>query len=519
MSRHEQAVRDLFLPRSQVYQGPFGRIFRNLPAHIPPPLLVDDEADGAGEAPVDSDQRRQAALEKLAGTMFSRFSDFNYRTPAGYTYFGQFVTHDITYDPTSNLQRRNDPDKLRNFRTPRFDLDSLYGGGPADSPFMYDQQADLEGVLLTGRGRTKDNVPTQAVDLPRNEQGQALIGDPRNDENLIVSQIHLAFIKFHNKIMSELAAGGSKGSIFEEAQRLVRWHYQYVVVNDFLDRLAGQETLERVFPRKNGIPEPILNFYNFKSQPFIPVEFSVAAFRVGHAMIRGGYRLNNTTQGHIFVGGELPNDDPFKDFRGGRFLPENGQIRWGFFLDIDGTRALQSSQKFDTKLAPELQDLPSIRDQLTSLAALDLIRSWRMGLPSGQDIAKAMHLTPLSPDEITAVESEENIEFLVRHDFHKSTPFWYYILREAELYGDDGAYLGPVGGTLMAEVLVGLLAGDPLSYLNIYPAWTPAKEEALDTIKAVAQKEKEADKEGGLIVVKRDFQLRDIIVYATGAED
>ena len=57
---------------------------------------------------------------------------------AVYTYFGQFVDHDITFDPVSSLERLNDPDALVNFRTPRFDLDSVYGRGPLDEPFLYD---------------------------------------------------------------------------------------------------------------------------------------------------------------------------------------------------------------------------------------------------------------------------------------------------------------------------------------------------------------------------------------------
>ena len=119
---------------------------------------------------------------------------------SGYTYLGQFIDHDITFDPTSNIQRRNDPLALLNFRTPRFDLDSVYGGGRADQPFLYDWSGGKDaGVRLL---LDRDGDGTFATeDLPRNRQGRALIGDARNDENAIVAQLHLLFIRFHNKIV------------------------------------------------------------------------------------------------------------------------------------------------------------------------------------------------------------------------------------------------------------------------------------------------------------------------------
>ena len=136
--------------------------------------------------------------------------DDNEAIPAGYTYFGQFVDHDITFDPVSSLQRINDPDALENFRTPRFDLDSVYGSGPGDEPFQYDRDS-IDGVkLLVGKGRDVNTGETTSEDdLPRNAQGIALIGDPRNDENIIVSQLQLAFIKLHNKFVDQIS--GSTG--------------------------------------------------------------------------------------------------------------------------------------------------------------------------------------------------------------------------------------------------------------------------------------------------------------------
>ena len=118
-------------PRSIFLEGRFGRMFRNLASFVP-------------EAPGTTAEERDAFLGAIAARMVeadapapsgdtwapSREPDFDSDVPAGYTYLGQFIDHDITFDPVSSLQRQNDPNALHNFRTPRFDLDSLYGAGP-----------------------------------------------------------------------------------------------------------------------------------------------------------------------------------------------------------------------------------------------------------------------------------------------------------------------------------------------------------------------------------------------------
>src|SRR6266536_1279728 len=171
------------VPRSVSYDGRFGRMFRKLAPFEPSyddltrlAAIMIEPTDANGD-PVDVEQPEAPSN--------------NDSVPAGITYLGQFIDHDLTFDPTSKLQRENDPDGLRNFRTPRFDLDSLYGSGPDDNPFLYQ-----DGVkFLIGQNGTGEE------DLPRNTAGRALIADPRNDENLIVSQLHLAFLKYHNKVV------------------------------------------------------------------------------------------------------------------------------------------------------------------------------------------------------------------------------------------------------------------------------------------------------------------------------
>lgn len=493
-------ISEVTAPRSQFYHGPYGRMFRNLPPHVPTfdlikTLSIEGEKKKLTEKikkkfpqiPQNSDsslrvfvktvsdaekiwkqfekiktetsngqyseETRESILKILARTMIetpkqSRDSARDNKTiPAGYTYFSQFITHDITFDPTSSLMRFNDPNKLRNFRTPRLDLDSLYGGGPDDAPFLY-QYASTDPTrkyyLLIDRTENKED------DLPRNSQGRALIGDPRNDENIMVSQLQLAFIKFHNALMDKLLATKKMTAkrAFREVQRLVQWHYQWVILYDFLPKIVGKKVLEKILCSSGCPGQPKLCYYRWRNQPFIPVEFAMAAFRFGHSMIRNEYHLNDKTK-HLTL------SQSFTDLRGFKHLPKNWTIDWEFFLRINDISKLQLSRQIDTRLSNALAESPSISAGANdhSLASLDLLRGYKFDLPSGQAVARAIGEKPLKNDS-----SEE--------------PLWYYILREAEELG-KGRTLGPVGGRIVAEVIIGILAGDPHSFININSNWQP----------------------------------------------
>jgi hypothetical protein len=445
--------------RSRLTEGRFGRMFRTLPAFAP-----DD-----------------AALKALARTMLEPPqpvgpNERDGAIPAGYTYLGQFIDHDITFDPVSSLQRLNDPDGLVDFRTPRLDLDSLYGDPPND-PYLYESDDDARSVpkFLIGENAAgeadlpRTRLPSSRHGLPR---GRALIGDPRNDENVIVSQLHLLFLQFHNSVVDWLSANEPEldRDPFEEARRLVRWHYQWIVVHDFLNVIVGQDVIDDVLReepyRVQGGParrtQAQLRFYSWQRQPFMPVEFSGAAYRFGHSLIRPDYRLNSETDDIlIFTDGELT--DEHQDLRGFRPLPGGWTIDWSLFFEIGDDSHLQRARKIDPKLAAPLGDVPGT-DTPRSLAERNLLRGRALELPSGQSVARAMGIEPLSDRDLELTD--------VSPAFRGHAPLWFYVLKEAELHA-GGESLGPVGGRIVAEVLLGLLSGDPQSYLSIEPNWRP----------------------------------------------
>ncbi len=410
-------------------------MFRELPAFAPSDAALKALADSMADAPAGP-----------AGD--------NPDIASGYTYLGQFVDHDITFDPVSSLDRVNDPDALNTFRTPRFDLDSLYGRGQADSPYLYDQN-DPASLLV---GQNTNVAEHEPVDLPRNQQGRALIGDPRNDVHFIVSQLHLAFIRFHNAVVDHLRFGVEPGRLFEEARRTVAWHYQWVVIHDFLARLVGPEMLGEILvtSKRTGKARADLSFFTWRSKPFVPVEFSAAAYRFGHSMVRSEYRINDTLE-VLPILTDIRVANPLQHFGGFRTLPKGWTVQWKHLFDLDDATTPQLSRRIDTRLAEPMRKLPpAIDNARRSLGLLNMLRGRSLQLPSGQSVAAAMGTdVPNSDLRLTG-----------------ETPLWFYVLREAEVLR-DGRALGPTGGRIVAEVLVGLLKGDPSSFLRQAPAWKP----------------------------------------------
>ena len=468
------------LPPGEVTTGRFGRMFPKLP----PLATTQDKLDQLGAAMVDiglpvTDANGNPVLDPQ-GKPIHRDNPVgdNPTIPAGYTYFGQFVDHDITFDITSLTDKIDDPREIENFRTPGLDLDSVYGTGPSVQPYLYDPASGPKAKFLLGKTvktptkRPGEEIEEKPNDLPRAQSKVALLGDPRNDENLIVAQMHVAFLKFHNKLVDKLGS-------FEEARKTVVWHYQWIVLNDFLRRILDTDQLDEVLYKGR-------HFYRYQKYPFIPIEFSVAAYRLGHSMVRAVYDYNRVFTLHnistdsklteatlelLFAFTQKSDSAPDQGPGLRPTLPSNWIIDWRRFFELEGTKpgSVGLSRKLDPYLAEPLANLPNVPAP-SSLAVRNLRRGLKLGLPSGQRVAKYMGLHALSPAEIAA--SGPDGAKAKELGFDVETPLWYYILKEAQIRG-KGERLGEVGSRIVAEVFVGLLEGDKGSYLSSEPDWQP----------------------------------------------
>ncbi len=533
---HGGGVRgDTMRRRSSMFEGRFGRMFRNLP----PAVWSEDALRALGAAMVappeatDSDPKLPTASPEADAIL--QDDEENSGIPSGYTYLGQFIDHDLTFDPASSLQQQNDPDALVDFRTPRLDLDCVYGRGPDDQPYMFDGKR-----FRLGRSLLELDQPSARRDLPRYEDPEApsrakraLIGDKRNDENVIVSQLHSTMLQFHNRL-----ADLDPSLTFEDVQQLVRWHYQWIVVNDYLVRICGAEVVDEILPHRNEpMPawekEPRLRFYKPRNDAFMPIEFSAAAYRFGHSMVRPIYRLNTRLKGgdnpfqatpdeiarglqgrfFIFAGVQARGLNGFDAF------PKQWAIDWSLFFDIDGSaqqcgiQRVQPAYKIDTSLVNPLGFLPEFSavaaaappltvEQLqakpfdaernpANLATRNLLRGMSMALPSGQAVADAMGVPRVPDDQLfvgkAIVDELAKSPKLIDIDasFAGKAPLWYYVLAEAQYEwlgratGPEGkgnaepVRLGAVGKRLVAETLIGVLAADGRSYLRQNPNWQP----------------------------------------------
>lgn len=466
---HGIAPRGLEVPHGDSPAGQFGRLFPDLPARKPAGLPLAEQY-GLPGGRMDGGQTTPA--------------DENPALPAGFTYFGQFIDHNITFDPTSMLGQLADVSTLTDFRPPRLDLANLYGSGPTVQPYLYDASSHATKLLHSADG----------VDLARTGEQVALIGDPRNDENLLLAQTHLAMIKFHNTLVDGLRAGtftdafgrtlppkppdeqpteqpgvplvqlldvdNYYDTVLASAQQLARWHYQWIIVHEFLPLVADPgivTDIERHGPR----------FFHPGDHPFMPVEFSVAGFRaVGHPSVRSSYQVNAQFAAKIFPDDPDQPLDPRSDLRGGPVDAAHA-VDFSFFFPTDPAREPQHTKKFEAKLNTQLLDLPvsavpgakegALARPVGSLAVRNLLRSEALGLPSGQDVARKIGEVPLTDAQL---------------DSTGPIYLWYYLLKEAEVQGKS-VHLGTAGSCIVAETLIGLLDADPNSYRSIYPQWRP----------------------------------------------
>lgn len=248
---------------------------------------------------------------------------------AGWPFFGQFVAHDITAD-RSPLVHRADPRAIENFRSPRANLECVYGGGPVGSPYLFER--DDPAKLLHS-----------ASDVPRNEQGVALVGDPRNDVHLFMNQLQLALLRAHNLLVDRLRADGEpEGEVFDSARLTLVWHYQWVLLHDFLPSLVGEQMAMELLVGGPGHYRPD------SEQPFIPFEFADPAYRYGHSQIRHAYRIRPGAA-------EVP---LFPDLIGFRPVGADQVVDWTLLFDAPDRPPAQRSKRIDGKLPAALIELP-----------------------------------------------------------------------------------------------------------------------------------------------------------------
>lgn len=425
------AARDHCLSMARAVDRPtgaarYGRMFPGLaPLGTDPQLLMRAGVDGGicdATAVLDRlDPGRDDATEA-----------------AGWPFFGQLIAHDITAD-RSPIMGGVDPEALRNARAPKLNLEMVYSDGPIGSPYLFDLHDPAKFLLGPDGG-----------DVPRNQQGVALIGDPRNDSHLFALSLHMALLRAHNRIVDLLReAEVPEADVFDKARITLTWHYQWIVVHDFLPRLVGTELVEQVLAEGGRWFAPPVG------QAYIPLEFADAAFRYGHGQIRHTYRL-------VDGGPAVP---LFPDLVGFGPVPADRRLDLAQVFDLPGHPPAQRAKRLDGRLAASLIGLP---EQVTgavdtaayrSLAVRDLLRGDTTALPGGEAVARLLGADPLTSDEL-------------EQSWPQGTPLWFYILKEAEHRG-GGDRLGPVGGRIVAEVLIGLQRADAASYLSLEPDWQP----------------------------------------------
>lgn len=507
------------------FTTPFGYLFSQL------------EADAAAHLPAADPATVVAALKRLGAAMIEANPpppNGDSIIPAVYTYWGQFIDHDLTAntDRVADASDITRPDlkpsapsdvvaNLRNLRQPTLNLDSLYGDGPTFNPARPTRAGSFyDGVKLkVGTCATESNpgqppiggvrIPPDADlarDLPRADK-KAQIADARNDENLIVAQFHLAFLRFHNAVVDWVEqhhadCRADPVKLFRRARRLVRFHYQWLAANDYLKTVALPGVADKLLL---GGPK----HYKLRNgKPYMPLEFSVAAYRFGHSMVRAGYDFNRNFGRRLPGQGEGPPLIPFapfdllflftgegfvrgpdgvvtaKPFNGDTdVLPFNWIIEWDRMVSKVDANPAHFARRIDTHITPPLDEIvnqgngisdPEIKALLKRLAARNLLRGYQLSIPTGQSVAAVLGIAPLSVDELKQGNGDELNLALTEGGFLERTPLWYYILKESEVRA-NGNSLGEVGSRIICETIIGSIHHDPKSYLNRQGGWDPSR--------------------------------------------
>lgn len=455
-------------PKKRSVTWPFGYMFPELQDDPEENLLPESETIVKDLRYLGTEAMRDPG-EKIPGVP----------VPAIHTFLGQFIDHDITLliergvnqitlEKPTPLSREQIREKIVNGRSPNLDLDNVYG--PDVNGQLAPREPNSDKMLIEKVGKGTFGLPggkDEWNDLPRLDHKTARIGDSRDDENLIIAQLHVAFLRAHNAIVE-------RGFRFDEARKLLIQHYQWIVLTDYLERIADPNIVKMIRYKGGRFFNPTIR------NLFIPLEFSIAAYRFGHSKVRPSY-------------------DNFNEFQGGGLdqlfslthqrLSDDWVIQWPSFLDAENRGRFP--RRIDTSLTDKLLDLHKNQlggqdPKVPNLAVRNLLRGYILRLPTGQAVAKAMAaqgILPLTPEQILSVANE--IPVLIPTPGHQTqadtlqrtetflmkTPLWFYILAEAAFYS-QGYHLGPVGSTIVAEVLIGILRNSTYSILAD-PNWRP----------------------------------------------
>jgi Animal haem peroxidase len=435
--------------------------------------------------PKGTDRQLSDANRKKLGNAMVTAGGGESQSPAGFTYLGQFADHDLTSDKTNVMLGQNvSPTDLLQGRSPSLDLDSLYGAGPADPGSAMFYEAD--GIhLKMGKTVASGGIAAKVgFDLPRGEgttaaqKRKAIIPEPRNDENLAVAQTHLAFIRFHNRVVDTLPSSVPPSQRFVHARRIVTRHYQWVLRTDFLPRICAPGVVNDVFTNGRKAFEVGASPADV---PTMPIEFSVAAYRLGHSMVRDTYNWNA-----VFDHGSGSLDLLFAfsglngDFLGDQRLPSTWIADFRRLYDFGdaGKPGLvvppaksNRAMRIDTRLANPLAHLPGFPPAEDNLAVRNLTRARMVKLATGQQMVtflknKGVTLTRLTNAQVRDGNNGASLEGLTdqqRAAIVANTPLWFYILREAEL---NGGRLKGVGARIVAETFHRAMEGSQTSIVR-----------------------------------------------------
>jgi hypothetical protein len=344
--------------------------------------------------------------------------------PVIYTFIGQFIDHDMTFNKTDNY---TDEAGNVNSRIPYLDLDSVYGYGPIKSPELYNEYGTH---LLWDKANN---------DIQRDAEGVAIIADPRNDENLIITNLQLLFIRFHNKIVNIiLKKYKCKKTAFKKARQSVIQYYQGMVVQDFLHKIVSSCIIKDISNNPNM-------YYKPGKEMWFPHEFSIGAFRYGHATVLENYKINKDETLSL----------------GDMFVQRKNKVDWKYLTYINNCVEPQYTKKIAPFITPSLTNIPgSAPAPLTqnSIAIRNLFRAKQFELTSGQRCAEHMGY---GYNHVCL----DKYPFLKKIGLDKHTPIWYYILAEADV-NENGKRLGIVGGRLVAEVILEAIKRSPYSFFN-----------------------------------------------------